>query len=300
MPHVIDLVDDSRIELDEMAETLARDRFDPFDPESLAANARMLRRLGNNPDFLGDLMVAELANRHRAEPYDDAYGPQSIVLARPHGANCFLRANIWPGPADHMMRASGGDAFVYGMPHDHNFSFLTLGYFGPGYWSDYYEFDYDGVAGWRGEPVALKPMGRHRLDRGKLQLYRAHVDVHTQIPAEALSVSINIMHAHGSQAWLDQYKFDPARGEIGAILSNGASEAFLRIAVGLAVPEALDLAERFAGSHPSDRMRLHALDALASVAPDEAARDALWARAEGAGSRLVAMEAQARRIALVA
>jgi hypothetical protein len=35
------------------------------------------------------------------------------------------------------MRASGAAAFVYGLPHDHNFDFLTLGYFGPGYWSDY-------------------------------------------------------------------------------------------------------------------------------------------------------------------
>ncbi|MBU6265890.1 MAG: transposase [Sphingomonadales bacterium] len=283
-----------------MADTLAHGRFDPRDPDSLANNARLLRRLGNNRDFLGDLMIAELAARHRAEPYDDAYGPQSIVLARPKDAGCFLRANIWPGQGDHMMQASGGDAFVYGMPHDHNFSFLTLGYFGPGYWSEYYEFDYDGVAGWRGEPVDLKPMGRHQLTPGKLQLYRAHVDVHTQIPAEALSVSINIMHSHGSQAWLDQYRFDPEKGQVGAILSNGPSEAFLRIAVALESPEALDLAERFAATHPSDRMRLHALDALASISPDEDTRDALWARAEAGGSRLVAMEARSRRVALVA
>ncbi|MDE2403827.1 MAG: transposase [Sphingomonadales bacterium] len=300
MPHVIELADDAVLGLAEAADALAAGCFDPADPDNLAHHARLLRRLGNNRDFLGDLMVAELAARHRAEPYDDAYGPQAIVLARPHGANCFLRANIWPGPADHMMRASGGDAFVYGMPHDHNFSFLTLGYFGPGYWSDYYEFDYDAVAGWRGEPVALRSTGRHRLDPGKLQLYRAHVDVHTQLPAEALSVSVNIMHSHGSQAWLDQYRFDPDKGEIGAILSNGASEAFLRIAVGLAAPEAIDLAERFARTHPSDRMRLHALDALASVADGPAARDALWARAENAGSRLVAMEAKTRRRALAA
>ncbi len=42
------------------------------------------------------------------------------------------RANIWPSENDHMVRASGGASFVLGLPHDHNFSFLTLGYFGPG------------------------------------------------------------------------------------------------------------------------------------------------------------------------
>jgi len=42
----------------------------------------------------------------------------------------------------------------------------------------------------------------------------------------------------------------------------------------------------------------NALDALASVAEGEAARDALWARAETGGSRLVAAEAKMRRTAL--
>ena len=46
-------------------------------------------------------------------------------------------------------------------------------------------------------------------------------------------------------------------------------------------------------------MRLCAWDALAAVAPDDTARDGLWARAEGAGSRLVAMEAKVRRAELV-
>ena len=39
--------------------------------------------------------------------------------------------------------------------------------------------------------------------------------------------------AGGAQSWLDQYRFDLERREIGAILSPGPSEAFLRLAVGL-------------------------------------------------------------------
>jgi len=300
MPRVIELADDTQIGLDEAIATLAHRHFDPQDETSLHDTARLLRQLGNNPHFLGDLMIDELAARHRSDGYDDAYGPQSIMLGRPDGANCFLRANFWPGSDDHMMRASGGGAFVYGLPHDHNFNFLTLDYFGPGYWSDYYEAEYEDVAGYRGEPIALKPMGRQRLEPGKLMLYRAHVDVHAQLPADALSVSLNVMHTSGAQAWLDQYRVDCEEREVGAILSNGSSEAFLRIAVGLGLPEAADLADRFAATHPSDRMRLHALDALASVAPDNTARDALWARAETQGSRLVTMEAKARRQALLA
>ena len=298
MPRLIELADDAVIGLDAMTAALADRRFDPHDEASLVETARLLRRLGNNDHFLGDLIIDELARRHRAATYDDAYGPQSMVIARPPGANCFLRANIWPGRGDTVLQASGGDAFAYGMAHDHNFNFLTLGYFGPGYWSDHWEADYPAIIGYRGEPVTLRPIGRHRLAPGQIQLYRAHRDVHAQHPADSLSISLNVMHTHGAQAWLDQYRYDTAKGEVAAVLSNGSSEAFLRIAVGLGGAEAVDLAHRFAATHPSDRMRLHALDALASITPDAAACDALWARAETGGSRMVAMEAKARRVAL--
>ena len=258
----------------------------------------ILRRLGNDPDFLGDLLVEELAARHRDETQSSAYGPQVVMLSPP-GGSFFLRANIWPSPAEHMMRASGSASFVYGLPHDHNFSFLTLGYFGPGYWSDYYEFDYEEVAGWRGEPVDLRIVERSKLDPGKVMLYRAHRDVHAQGAADSLSVSLNIMQTTGAQGWLDQYRFDLERGEIGGIISPGPSEAFLKVAVALGSAEALDLAHRFARQHPSDRLRLAAWDALAGREAEAAARDALWRDAEAAGSRLVAMEAKARRAELV-
>ena len=298
MPCYLDLADDAVISLAEAHETLATIGFDPREADSVEAAALVLRRLGNNRDFLGDIILAELKARNDDTQDDNAYGPQAIMLGRA-GSDCLLRANLWPSPNEPMMRASGSAAFVYGLPHDHNFDFLTLGYFGPGYWSDYYEADYEAIAGYGGEPVALKPMGRHRLAEGQLQFYRAHVNIHAQLPADALSVSVNILHTGGAQGWLDQYRFDTDKGLVTGQLAHGASEAFLRIAVGLGGGEASDLAACFAASHPSDRMRLHALDALASVA-DEAARDALWARAEAGGSRMVAMEAKARRRVLEA
>ena len=127
--------------------------------------------------------------------------------------------------------------------------------------------------------------------------YRAHLDVHSQLPPEALSVSLNIMHAPGSQGWSDQYRFDVESGKIAGVLSAGASEVFLRIAVGLGCENARDLADHFARAHPSQRMRLTALDAQAGVL-ELAERDDLWRRAEDSGSRLVALEARRRREAL--
>ena len=300
MPRVIELEDEAVASLDECVDALNAAGFDPGDEESLDQAARWLRRLGNDRTFLGDLLIEQLARRHREDMLDSAYSPQVLMLSPPNG-HFFIRANIWPSLDEHMVRASGGDAFVLGLPHDHNFSFLTLGYFGPGYWSDYYEYDFDAVTGYRGEAVpSLRFVERSRLEEGKLMLYRAHLDVHAQGAADSLSVSLNVMHTTGAQGWLDQYRFDLERREIGAIISPGPSEALLRVAVGLGGEEALDLAHRFARQHPSDRLRLAAWDALAAREADVAERDALWREAEGAGSLLVAMEAKARRAALAA
>lgn len=295
MPRVIDMVDDRTASLGECVDALAASGFDPGDEENLLHAAGWLRRLGNDRDFLGDVLIDELARRHRDDVLDNSYGPQVVMLAPPRG-QFFIRANIWPSEQDYMVRASGGSSFVLGLPHDHNFNFLTLGYFGPGYWSDYYEYDYAEVAGYRGEPVpSLRFVERSRLEPGKLMLYRAHLDVHAQLPADSLSVSLNIMHMTGAQGWLDQYRFDLEQGTIGAILSPGPTEALLKVAVGLGSDEALDLAHRFARHHPSDRLRLACWDALAAEEADLARRDALWREAEQSGSRLVAMEARARR-----
>jgi hypothetical protein len=298
MPRVIDLEGSAPCGLGECIAALDASGFDPRDEQSLLHAARWLRRLGNNRDFLAEIMLAELRARHREDDNASAYGPQVIMLS-PLGGECFLRANVWPSADEHMFRASGGGTFVYELPHDHNFDFLTVGYFGPGYWSDYYEYDYEGVAGAVGEPAGLRFVERSRLEPGKLMHYRAHRDVHSQLPPDALSVSVNVMHAGGAQGWLDQYRFDLERGEIAGVLAAGASEVFMRIAVGLGGEEAIDLAEVFARRHPSDRMRLTALEARAGVL-GPAARDELWRRAEGAGSRLVAMEAKRRRGALEA
>jgi len=298
MPVVIDKEDAGSCSLGDCAAALDAAGFDPADPASLDHAATWLRRLGNNKAFLGDVLVASLANRHRAEPPQD-YGPQVIMLTAP-GAATFLRAAIWPGQGEQVLGASGGESFAYGLPHDHNFSFLTHGYFGPGYWSEFYEYDYDGVTGWSGEVAHLRPMGRHRLEPERIMLYRAHVDVHLQLPADALSVSVNVMHAVPAIRWLDQYTFDVERGTIAQNVDSGPSETFLRLAVAMGGGEALDLAETFARTHPSDRLRVTAWDALAAREVDAGARDRVWAAAEISGSRMVEMEARNRRAELAA
>ena len=275
MPRVIAVEDDSVSSLAECIDALSASGFRPCEEESLVHAAGQLRRLGNDRGFLGDMIAAELAERHREELHNNSYGPQVIMLKPPGAGDFFMRANIWPSQDEFMMRASGSASFVYGLPHDHNFDFLTLGYFGPGYWSDYFEYDYETVTGWRGEPVDLRFVERSRLEQGKIMHYRAHRDVHAQLPADSLSVSFNILHTSGALGWLDQYSFDVENGRVGSILSNGASEAFIRIAVALGSDAARDLARNFGKAHPSERMRLAASSRAARVSASTAPRAAM-------------------------
>ncbi len=299
MPQVFECADTSHCALSEAIEALAELDFDPTCEERLATAVQWLRRLGNNRTFLADLLIDQLSGRRSANAgIDSAYGPQAIVLSpRCQGSTggMFLRANIWPSEQDLCFRTSGARSFVYDVPHDHDFSFLTCGYLGPGYRSDYYEYDYDRVAGYAGEPVDLTFIERSALHEGKLMLYRRHLDIHRQVPPESLSVSLNVMHIDPAQNWFDQYGFDLERQEVSRVLSPNASEAFLRVAVATGSDDALDFAEWVGSQHPSDRLRLASFEARAGICCDSDSRDAIWRDAEGGGSRLLATVAAKRR-----
>ncbi|OBV11502.1 hypothetical protein [Erythrobacter dokdonensis] len=300
MPLVIDNPSPETCSLPQAIEALAEQGFDPDDPASLAAAACWLRRLANNREFLGDLLVERLAG-NGGEDIASAYGPQAIILSRPRAGranSAFLRAAIWPSPRDHVFRTSGAASFVYGAPHDHNFDFLTVGYCGPGYASDYYEYDYAAVAGYPGEDASLRFVGRSVLSPGKLMLYRRHLDVHNQLPPTSLSVSLNVMRVDPAQGWFDQYGFDLERGTVARWLNPLAGEAFLRVAVASGAASARDYAEWVGARHPSERMRLASFEARADMLDDPAEADALWRAAELSGSRMVAGAARARRAVL--
>jgi hypothetical protein len=279
--------------LPEAIEALAAMHFDPREEESVLAASRWLGRLGNNRSFLADILLDRLAGRSSGATVS-GYGPQAILLSEARG-NMFLRANIWPAEQDLCFRNSGARSFVYGVPHDHNFAFLTCGYLGPGYRSDYFEYDYETVCGLPGEDARLRFVERSALHEGKLMLYRAHRDVHSQLPPESLSVSLNVMHVDPAQCWFDQYGFDLESGEVTRLLNSNATEVFLRAAVASGAEEALDFARWVGRTHPSERLRLASFEARSGVVAD---KDALWREAEMSGSRMVAAVASGRRSAL--
>ena len=291
MPRVIDTATEERIELAELVERLEAGPFDSQDEDNFASWGPELKKLANNRNFLADLMIAELKQRCRGQVEGNQYSAQVIMLHAASG-RFVIRANFWPALKDSVIRHSGTDPFFYNVPHDHNFSFLTVGYFGPGYWSDYYEYDYGEVVGYPGEPVDLRFIERSRLEPGKVMLYRAHKDVHLQLPADEMSVSLNILETSHSSAFRDQYRFDVESRTVDGILTRTSLEPMLALAAHYGGDEGMDLIADFAARHPSDRIRWCALRARAAAAPTLDGRIALFEQATGSGSALVAAMAK--------
>jgi len=264
MPRVIPCGDEPALQLGDVIAALNNERFEPADEDSFAAAGRLLKGLAANRSFLADIAVAELKDRCGRQAKENLYSSQVIMLHRA-SEKYFIRANFWPSPQDSVFKASGNSPFFYHVPHDHNFSFLTVGYLGSGYWSEYYEYDYEKVVGLPGEKVDLRFIEKSRLEQGKVMLYRAHKDVHNQLPADEMSVSINIMEASPRLPFLSQYRFDPAKCEIAGILTRSSSEALLALAANHEGGNARDLVEDFAARHPCDRLRFAALRELASA-----------------------------------
>lgn len=263
MPRLIDPPGTPALDLAEVAARLDERGVDLADEGSIAHCAALLAGLRRNRDFLADRVVAALKASYADQLEINRYSAQVFLLHRsPRGY--YLRANLWPAATDAVYAASGPAAFSYGVPHDHNFSFLTAGYFGPGYVSDYYEYDAEQVDGRLGEPLNLKFVERSQLSKGKMLLYRAHRDIHSQLPPDSLSVSLNIMDEGDHVPWRDQYIVDLDAGTIARRPTLTSGEMLLRCAVHL-TENARDIADHFAKAHPVPRVRANAIAALAAV-----------------------------------
>jgi hypothetical protein len=135
------------------------------------------------------------------------YSPQSFVIAsRKH---VLLRGNLWmPSASLGPLRSREEEVFSYHRAHDHNFHFLTYGYFGPGYETELFEIDPSTLTGAVGDRARILSRRTALLEPGSVMLYRAHVDAHTQRPPPRLSMSINLMFNHPELTSREQYWFD--------------------------------------------------------------------------------------------
>ncbi|MGH2359560.1 MAG: hypothetical protein ACRDGM_03335, partial [bacterium] len=180
-----------------------REKVDLRDEDSLAASAPMLRALANDRE----LVVREL-NRRIESFLADGEMPAAQSVPLGSDKDFYVRANIWPAIADMASGRAYQDQFAYNLAHDHNFTFMTVGYLGPGYETEIYEYDYDKVEGYIGEPVDLRFLEKVKFASGMVMLYRSNKDVHIQYPPQELTITLNLMVSHPETRMRDQYFFD--------------------------------------------------------------------------------------------
>ena len=152
------------ITLEEYVDYVSRE-VDVDDEASIVASARALRALANNRRFVGQFLTNELRSWKDFQP-TNGYTAQTFMLAQRE--RFAVRANIWEPPAaSRELREHQNALYYYQVPHDHNFSFLTVGYLGPGYETVIYERDPDGLVGVSGREWICASWSARLCPRGR-------------------------------------------------------------------------------------------------------------------------------------
>jgi hypothetical protein len=169
--------------------------------------------------------------------------------------------------------------FAYGLPHDHNFSFLTVGHCGSGYATNIYEYDVRKIIGYLGEKVDISFLERTTLSEGKVMFYRASTDIHSQEESMDFSISLNLMIVNPEMATRNQYWFDLDSGTIKAYIQNpGSGKVMLcRMAKYIHNERTSEVLEMLSQNYIHSRIRGMAYEALASVNGKDA--DYIWRKA---------------------
>jgi len=283
--------DESPIGLDDYVDAV-RQTARARDIDSVAATAPLLKRLGNNRTFIVEYLNDKLkvwpAN---ALPF---YSVQSSILASEGQVS--VRMNIWPTIDDEPRRRKvQSNVYSYYDTHDHNFTFMTVGYFGAGYSTRIYEYDPSQVIGYVGEKVDLRFLEETSLPVGKVMLYRPGRDIHTQLPPSEFSMSLNLMVLDESRETLrDQYYFDIASSTISGYVESNSSKRISQIEMMRFVGDdnSIDILWSLAQQHPCGRTRLTSLETIVAMRPSEAER--AWRLGAADGNELVRRACAAR------
>jgi hypothetical protein len=258
---------DRVITIDEYVDRVRRD-VDPNNVDSIAASAPLLRGLANDRT-----LVVKKLNERIETFFAGAQLPsvQSLLLGK--AKDFYVRANIWPANSDMANGRAYQNQFAYNLAHDHNFTFMTVNYLGPGYETEIYEYNYDDIEGCIGESVDLRFLEKVKFGLGTAMVYRAGRDVHIQYAPEELTVTLNLMISVPEQQLRDQYHFDVVKrvitGHPDELLATRRI-SLLNIAGHVGNAETQQLLHDLARQHPCRRTRLTAFESLARQQPGRA------------------------------
>lgn len=243
---------------------------------NIARLAEILKKLANNRTFLRDMINKELTDLPNLDDFQHGNPFPQQVISLGGGPGFWLRANIWPPTNRQHPKDWERSLFSYLKPHDHDSGFLTVGYWGPGYETDIHEYDPTNVVGYSGEPVALQFLERTILNEGRVMYYRANRDIHTQMPPDEYSVSINLLiQKPGRSSAARQFWFDIERGKIDAPILRPdltATMFLCRLARSLGSERCVETLSTILCTHYNAYIRTAALEALLEADPRNAIR----------------------------
>jgi hypothetical protein len=186
-----------------------RSNIDTSDFDSMCDNSWSLRALANDRAFLLDVYHQELKRWWSDADRQTMFHTQSMFL---HVDRKFaLRSNIWP-PLTKEFEGDEG-IYAYGVPHNHNYHFSTVGYFGPGYPTRLCRCETPPY-GYVGEKVNLTKFRMETLAPGTVMVYEAFRDVHVQAAPQAFSVTINLLSLDPKMDTQPQCIIDMDRGKV--------------------------------------------------------------------------------------
>ncbi|CAH9064407.1 hypothetical protein PSECIP111951_03344 [Pseudoalteromonas holothuriae] len=186
--------------------------------------ALQLQLLANNKYFLTELVSERVLKDALQVDIGSKYGNDSLVVYVNKSPFFQVRACFWHPEGEYQHQ--NDKLNVYRCLHDHNFAFLTTNYYGPGYTSRFYHYDYaDKLEA--GCDANLAFNGAHPLRRGEVIYYEPSKDAHLQVAPKAFSISLNLMfETNGNK----QFVFNAANGRIVQTVtsSNDVAKQFIK------------------------------------------------------------------------
>lgn len=281
------------IEFNEYLEYVGK-HVDPNCLDSIANSAELLKKLSNNNKFVTEIFNNQL--KFLPKNLLAFYSSQSAILGVNGEAS--VRLNVWPLlSADPRRQKIECERYSYYDAHDHNFTFMTVGYFGPGYSTRLYEYNPESVIGYIGEKVDIQFLEETTLPKGKVMLYRPSRDIHTQIPPTEYSLSLNLMFNQKERTSLThQYYFDIGKGCISGYVESFSTKRVSCIEMLKLVGDdnSIDVLWDIVNKHPCNRTRLAAIDTLVHLIPEEF--EAAWSVAANDTDPLMNMIAKSKLI----
>jgi len=267
----LELTNQDTIEMADFCEYVDKN-YTCINAEALTELAPMMKALCNNRTLLEDWVIKELKDPTQFQS-NNAYSAQTLSFCVVPG-KFLVRANIWLPEKDfHKVNGKGEQTlFAYYQAHDHNFDFMTIGYYGSGYVTDIYEYNNASVAGKIGEKVDIRFLETTSLPQGKIMIYRASKDIHIQKFPEEFSISLNLMGPPSTPV-RDQFMFNIESSTIHNIIrSNYTGRKLLLEAAGyLANDNVSDILESIAKNHLCSRTREVARKAFTRRWPEQGA-----------------------------